>query len=331
MMRSCKKPVIGIVMGDAAGIGPEIIIKSLEKNELNLLCLPLVIGSQEIMERMAKAMNKKINFSGVSSIEKIKFSSNTIPVLDCEVEKNPHFCWGVVDAINGKNAIAYIKKAVQLAMSKEIEGIVIAPLNKESMHKGGLSFPDESTLLANLTHTKMVKTIVKWDKLFRATVIGHVPFRQIANLVTKERIIPVIKILSDTIKQFGIISPRIGVAALNPHGGEDGAFGDEEKKEIKPAVKSAQRMGIQVSGPFPADTIFVRARKGQFDGVVFLYHDQGNIAMKSVAFGKGAIIYSGLPFPCTSCTHGPAYGKAGKGRADPTSFEEALKTAIEIA
>jgi len=331
VMKNSKKPIIGIVMGDAAGIGPEIIIKALLKKEINSLCSPFVIGSQKIMEETAKAIHSKVIFVSLDSPKKeITFTPNSINVLNAEIEKNFNFRWGQVDAINGTNAVAYIKRAVELAMGKEIDGVVIAPLNKESMHKGGLSFPDEATFMAHFTKVKMVKIVVKWNKLFRSTAIGHVPFRQIADLVTKDRIIPVIKILFDTIKQFGITSPRIGVAALNPHGGEDGAFGDEEKKEIKPAVESAQKIGINVSGPFPADTIFARAMKGQFDGVVFLYHDQGNIAMKSAAFGKGVIIYSGLPFLCTSPAHGTAYGKAGEGRADPTSFEEAVKIVVEM-
>jgi 4-hydroxythreonine-4-phosphate dehydrogenase len=148
--------------------------------------------------------------------------------------------------------------------------------------------------------------------------------------VTKERIIPIIEKLSDTLKLLGMASPRIGVAGLNPHAGEGGAFGDEEIREIAPAVQSAQEMGIQVSGPHPADTIFVRAMKGEFQGVVFLYHDQGNIAMKVASLGKSVLVYSGLPFPCTGPTHGTAYDIAGKGEADSTSFQLATKLACEL-
>lgn len=329
MKKYSQKPVIGIIMGDAAGIGPEIIIKALEKQELISLCSPLIIGSKKIMEQAAGTMHKEITFTALDYPGELTTEMTAVPVLDCEIEENMNFRWGVADSINGRNTVACLKKGVELAMKKEIDGMVIAPLNKEAMHKGGLDFPDEITFMAHLAETK-VSTVIKWDKIFRSTVVGHVPFRQIPKMLTKERIIPVIKNLSDTIKRLMIKSPHIGVAALNPHGGEDGRFGDEEIREIGPAVKAAQKAGIQVSGPFPADTIFIRAMKGQFDGIVFLYHDQGNIAMKSAAFGNGVLIYTGLSFPCTSVAHGTAYGKAGKGTADPINLEEAIKMTVEM-
>ena len=324
-----RKPVIGMVMGDAAGIGPELIISALQNKDVAASASHFVIGSMEVMERAAQAMNNKVAFSRLESVGDLSSAGDRIAVLNCEEQRNPQLRWGVVDAINGSNSVAYMKKAVELALADKIDAVVIAPLNKEAMHISGFQFPDEITFLGDQTNTK-AHTVLSWNNIFRMSVTGHVPLRQVPDLVTKERIIPVIKKLSDTLNRLGMASPRIGVAGLNPHAGEGGAFGDEEIREIAPAVQSAQEMGIQASGPHPADTIFVRAMKGEIQGIVFLYHDQGNIAMKSAAFGKSVMVYAGLPFPCTGPTHGTAYDIAGQAKADPTSFQLAMKMARQM-
>lgn len=329
MTRPSRKPVIGLVMGDAAGIAPELIIKAFENEALTSTCSPFVIGNTSIMKLAASTMGRRLDFCPLKSVADIQPHATAIPILEGGID-NPNFKWGVVDSINGRNAVSYIEKGVDLGMRKEIDGMVIAPLNKESMHKGGMQFPDEIAFLGHLVKTR-VRTVIKWGKVFRSTVVGHVRFSKIAEMVTKANIVPVIDNLNNVIRQFGIDSPRIAVAALNPHGGEDGTFGDEEIREIAPAVESVKATGVQVSGPFPADTVFVRAIKGQFDGVVFLYHDQGNIAMKSAAFGEGVLIYTGVPFPCASVVHGCAYGKAGQNRADSTSFEDTVMTIAQMA
>ena len=164
-----------------------------------------------------------------------------------------------------------------------------------------------------------------WNDIYRSSVTGHVPLRTVADLVTRERVIPVIENLANTMSQLGVASPQIGVAGLNPHAGEGGAFGDEEIREIAPAVATAGQMGIDATGPHPGDTVFVRAMRGDFNGIVFQYHDQGNIGMHSASFGQGSMIYSGLPFPCAGPTHGTAYDLAGQGKADPTSFLQTTK------
>ncbi len=324
-----RKPVIGMVMGDAAGIGPEIILSAFQNKGVAEAASHFVIGSMEVMERAARTIDKKVPFCRLESVKDLNSAGDRIGVLNAEEQRNPHFRWGVVDAINGSNSVAYMKKAVELALGNEIDAVVIAPLNKEAMHVSGFQYPDESAFLGDLTKTRAYG-VPSWNNIFRMSVTAHIPLRQVADLVTKERIIPVIKRLSDTLSRMGIVSPRIGVAALNPHAGEGGAFGDEEIREIAPAVCSAQEMGILASGPYPADTIFVRAMKGEIQGVVFLYHDQGNIAMKTAAFGKSVLVYAGLPFPCTGTAHGTAYEIAGQAKADPTSFELALKLARQM-
>ena len=324
-----QKPVIAMVMGDAAGIGPEIIIRTLQNKEIAESASHFVIGSMEVMQQAAQLINQQTAFCKLASVGELTSTNGQIAVLNCEEQRNPQFRWGAVDAINGSNSVAYMKKAVELASQSKIDAAVIAPLNKEAMHRGGLQFPDEMSFLGDLTNST-VRNVISWNNIFRMSVTGHVPLRQVPDLVTRERIIPIIEKLSHTLRDLGMASPRIGVAGLNPHAGEGGAFGDEEIKEIAPAVQSAQEMGIEVSGPYSADTIFTRAMKGEFQGVVFLYHDQGNIAMKTAAFEEGVLLYSGLPFPCTGPTHGTAYDIAGTGKADATSFRLATKLVREL-
>ena len=234
------------------------------------------------------------------------------------------------DPINGANEVAQIERAVELAVAGQVDGVVIAPLNKEAMHQSGFGFPDEITFLGSLADTP-VKTVVTWNDICQTSVTGHVPLREVVDLVTGERIIPAIRRLWDTMGDLGVASPRIGVAGLNPHAGEGGAFGDEEIREIAPAIEAAKEMGIAISGPHPADTIHTRARRGEFTGVVFMYHDQGNTALKSAAFGEGVLMYTGLPFPCAGPTHGSAYDIAGQGKADATSLRRAVELVCQMA
>jgi 4-hydroxythreonine-4-phosphate dehydrogenase len=330
MSDDVNTPVVAIVMGDAAGIGPELVIHTLENAEVSSLASFVVLGNLRILQQAADALHKNITFQEIDAIDRGNFNTGKISVLDCDVEENTNIRWGVSEAINGTNAITQMKKAVELAVANIVDGVVIAPLNKEAMLNAGFQFPDEIAFLGSLTNAH-VKTVVTWNNIYRSSVTGHVSLREVADLVTRERIVPVIENLSNAMKDLGVESPQIGVAALNPHAGEGGAFGDEEIREITPAIEIAQKMGIDASGPHPADTIFVRAMKGDFNGVVFQYHDQGNISMHAAAFGEGVMIYSGLPFPCAGPTHGTAYDIAGQGKADPTSFNQATKMVCQLS
>lgn len=323
---------IGIIMGDTAGIGPEIIIKTLIDSKLRAPCDPLVIGSAEIMFLMNDILGNPADLVIVDKVTKENHLPDKIKILNCEVEKNKNFEWGVSDEINGRNSIVYIEEGIKMVSNGYVDGLIIAPLNKESMHKAGCTHPDESSLMREITGVPLVKLVVKWNDIFRSTVVGHVRFRDILANLEKKKIVKTIEYLGKAIELFTSSTPRIGVAALNPHAGEGGEFGDEEKIILTPAIKeSNKKFNYIVSGPYPADTILRRAIKKQLDGVVYLYHDQGNIAMKAVAFGEGVLIYAGLPFCVTSPGHGTAYGRAGKGYADPKNFSKALKVCIEIA
>lgn len=327
-----KAPNIGIIMGDAAGIGPEIIIKTLVDPKLHMQCNPLIIGSYKIMSLMNDILRNPLELSIADKVAEQEYVSGQIKIFHCEVEKNRHFKWGVPDKINGKNSIAYITEGLRIASEGYVDGLVIAPLNKESMHKAGCTHPDEGSLMREIAGVPLIKLVVKWNDIFRCTVVGHIRFRDILANLNKEKIVETIEYLGKTIELFIPSSPRIGIAALNPHAGEGGEFGDEEKTILAPAIEeSKKKFNYLVSGPFPADTVLLRAIRGQLDGVVYLYHDQGNIAMKAAAFGEGVIIYAGLPFCVTTPGHGTAYGRAGKGYADPKNFANALNVCIEIA
>lgn len=326
-----RKPRIGIVMGDAAGIGPEITIRSVTDPDIGRMCDLIVIGGAGPMSLMHRILGCPAPLAIISSSEKAEWSPGAIRVLDCDLQENRSFRWGVADGINGKNSVAHIGEAVRLATRGLFDGFVIAPLNKEAMHLGGCEHADEGALLQEVARVSLVKIVVRWDRIFRCSVVGHVAFQKIVENLTQDRIVKTVEYLGNTIRQFVASTPRIGVAALNPHGGEGGAFGDEEGTILLPAIEEAKRFGFEISGPYPADTILRRAMDGKLDGIVYLYHDQGNIAMKAAAFGEGVLIYSGLPFPVTGPGHGTAYGRAGKGYADPKNLQEAIKACVEMA
>lgn len=313
------QPLVAVPMGDAAGIGPELVLHAMQDEGLAARSSFLVLGGTHVLQRTAEALGVRASFVPVESADQARETTGGIPVLECEIERNPDFRWGESNAINGMNAIAQIRRAVELAQANEIDGVAIAPLNKEAMHKAGFEYPDEIAFLGALAGTT-VRTVVTWNGIYRSSVTGHVSLRAVPDLITQSRILPVLQNLWDTMGALGVEPRRIGIAGLNPHAGEDGAFGDEEIEVIAPAIEVARASGISLSGPHPGDTIFVRAMRGEFNGIVFMYHDQGNIPMKTAAFGEGVILYSGLPFPCAGPTHGSAYEIAGQAKADPGSF-----------
>lgn len=329
-MSNFKK--IGIIMGDAAGIGPEIIIKTFTDKEMDLSNTQIVvIGSFNIMSLMNDILGKPAELIRTDKILIEEYKCGNIPIFDCEVDQNNSFKWGVPDAVNGKNSIEYIRKGIELAINCNLDGIVFAPFNKESMHMAGSTHPDEFSLMKEITGIKKLKGVVKWNNIFRSSVVGHVAFKDIVLNLTQQDIVTTVEYLGKTIESFLDSEIRIGVAGLNPHAGDGGAFGDEEEKIIIPAIEeSKKRFPYLISGPFPADTVLVRAIRKQLDGIVYLYHDQGNIAMKSAAFGEGVLIYAGMPFCVTNPGHGTAYGRAGKGYADYNNFSQSLQACIEI-
>jgi 4-phospho-D-threonate 3-dehydrogenase / 4-phospho-D-erythronate 3-dehydrogenase len=319
-------------MGDPAGIGPEVIAKALAGAHLRTVCRSVVIGSLPVMERTVKALRLKLNVVRVHGHEPMAPRRGTVAVLDpLETPLRP-LKFGIAAAETGAASVAYIKKAVELAQVGCIEGMVTAPINKEAINLAGCRYPGHTELLADLTHANESGMMIVGGPLRIMFVTTHVAIKDLSALLTQAKIEKAIRLAQLALTTlFGIKRPRIGVAALNPHAGEHGLFGDEEARIILPASRATQQQGILASDPLPADTLFGKAAKGSFDGVVALYHDQGLIPLKLVAFGTCVNLTVGLPIIRTSVDHGTAFDIVGKGVADPGSLIEAIKLAARIA
>jgi 4-hydroxythreonine-4-phosphate dehydrogenase len=341
-MRKKAKVPIAITMGDAAGIGPEIIVKALECKDLRRKALPIVIGDAGTMEQALSIAKSNLKIQPIAEVEQAQDDPLLIPVLDLNNIDFPRLKHGQVDPMPGKAAVEYIQKAVSLAMEGRVGAIVTAPIHKEAINKAGFHYAGHTELLAHLTGTKEYCMLLAHGSFRVSHVTTHTSMRNSCDRIKKERVLTVIRLTYEFLKQLGLENPRIGVAGLNPHSGEDGLFGDEEKKEIIPAIEEAKGKGWNVEGPVPPDTVFTKMKGKQYDAVVAMYHDQGHIAVKLVGFsmkpgGKewdkmsGINMTLGLPIIRTSVDHGVAFGKAGEGRANPQSMVDAIKLAIQLA
>lgn len=336
-----NKPLIGISVGDPSGIGPEVTVKALANEEIYEICRPLVISDYKLMEDATRIANVKLKLNRIS--DQIKdgiYEFGTIDVLDMNnVDMSKH-TYKKVSAENGRSAFEYIKKVIELAMAGKIDATVTGPIHKEALNLAGFHYAGHTEIYSELTKTKDYVMMLVDDNFRIAHVSTHVPLKTACQLVKKERIVKVIKLAYDMLICLDIKNPKIAVAGLNPHAGEGGLFGDEEINEIKPAINSVRQEGIDAQGPFPPDTIFSRARGGEFDAVIAMYHDQGHIAMKTAGFvyvgdGKwssisGVNVTLGLPIIRTSVDHGVAFDKAGDGIANPQSMIQAIKLAVRL-
>jgi 4-phospho-D-threonate 3-dehydrogenase / 4-phospho-D-erythronate 3-dehydrogenase len=326
-----RLPVLGLTMGDPAGIGPEVIAKALAGKVVTRLCRPVVIGSRSVMEESVKTLRLGLKVVPVADPQESVPRANHIMVLDPLEQPIGRFKMGFAAPDTGAASVAFIKKAVTLALAGRIDGIVTAPINKEAMNLAGFHYPGHTELLADLTQSAEVGMMIVGGPLKIMFTTTHVAIRDLSSMLTPDRIAKAIRLahlgLSD---YFGIVKPKIGVAALNPHAGEHGLFGDEEGKKIVPAVRQARAAGIDVSDPMPADTLFGKAARGAYDGIVAMYHDQGLIPLKLVAFGTCVNVTVGLPIIRTSVDHGTAYDIAGKGVADAGSLLEAVKLGARL-
>ena len=335
-------PKLAITMGDPAGIGPEIIVKALKIKETYEKCAPIVVGDAKIMEMAVNQLGEDMKVNAVSDVSDAKFEYGTIDVFDLDCINMANFQQGVVQEQCGNAAFQYVVKAIELAMAKIVDGTVTAPLNKEALNLSGHHFDGHTEIYAHFTNTKKYAMLLA-DKFLRVIHVStHVPLRVACDRVKKDRIIEVTELITDACKQFGIANPRIGVAGLNPHASDGGLFGWEEEKEIIPAVEELTKRGYNVAGPVPPDSLFAKARCGQFDGCVAMYHDQGHIPFKVCGFqwdqktgkmesAEGVNITLGLPIIRVSVDHGTAFDVAGKGIASPSAMLLSIDYASRMA
>ncbi len=330
-MTTKERPIIAITMGDAAGIGPEIIVKALLSEQIYRICRPLVVGEGAIMQEAIKLVNRPLKLHSVKTVAEVESQFGTIDLLDLHNLDRKEVILGQICEACGRAAMEYITKAARLALEGEVKALVTAPINKEATRQAGYGEVGHLEFLAHLTGAAEYATMLVSGPLRVVHLTTHHSLRQACDLVTKERILARLKLTHDSFQGWGIKHPRIAVAALNPHAGEGGLFGSEEIEKIMPAIKEAQDLTIDARGPFPADSVFNRALSGEFDVVLALYHDQGHIPIKVYGFERSVSVALGLPLVRTSVDHGTAFDIAGKGIANPQSLEEAIKVAVRLS
>jgi 4-hydroxythreonine-4-phosphate dehydrogenase len=316
---------IAISMGDPAGIGPEIICKAFAAGACAAPDCYTVVGDSAVLEKAAGYCKLELLFNPVMSIDQAR--PGALNVLEQKRISPADFTLGQVSDRCGQASYEYVRAAIALALEKKIDAIVTAPINKEALKKAGIPFPGHTEILAHETGAPAPSMIFYQEHVAVAHVTTHCSLRTALGCISQDRISGHITTLHGLLRQLGVAHPRIAVAGLNPHAGENGLFGDEEEKHITPAIAKAARSGLTVSGPYPPDTVFMRAFKGEFDGVVSMLHDHGFVALKSRDFLRGVNITAGLPIIRTSVGHGTAFDIAGTGEASEKGLIEALKIA----
>ena len=324
-------PVIAIVMGDPAAIGPELIVKVLAEDTLHKRCRPFIIGDLPVMRDTAAGLGCSLQFRAIQDFAAARFDPGNIDVLNPPGHTLGALPPPAVHPKLGEAAARYLELAYQLAMQSCVNGVVMAPMNKESFRAGGYDYFDELQFLGDITGCDEPFILGAAGPVWAVAVTGHLPFKDIVSHITRERVRRYIEQLHQVLRKLGHAAPRIGCAALNPHAGEGGLLGREEIDVIAPAISDAQAATIDVSGPVPADIVFKRALDGDFDGVVCMYHDQMNIARKLQARSDIATLWMGLPVIGATTAHGTAFDIAGQGVADPGSLRAAMEYVIKLA
>lgn len=326
-----KKPVFGLTLGEAPGIGPELVVKALQDEEVRSLATWVIIGDERVYQQGAQIAKASLDYVKVDSSKEVG-ADRDIWMIDLGNLDPATYELGKLSPASGKVTGETLKYGLKLAQDKKLDGLVYAPLNKEALQRGGHHFEDEIHFFAELLHVQDgFGEINVMDNLWLTRLTSHIPLKEVSQHITKENVLKIIRFAHGTLTQAGIENPRIAVAGLNPHAGEGGLIGREEIDEILPAVQEAQQQGMNAHGPYPADTIFLRLDKEPFDCMVSMYHDQGQTGMKLLGFHKGVTVSGGLPVVLTTPAHGTAFDIAGKGIADPGAMRSAMKLAVRLA
>lgn len=326
-----KRPIIGIPLGDPAGVGPEIVVKSLNFDEIYEVSKPLVVGDKSSIEQAMKFCDISLDINVIEDPKDGLYTKGTIDLIDLNNIDIKTFKIGQVQAEGGRAAFDYIKTTIDLALEKKIDAMATTPINKESLKAAEVPYIGHTEILEDLTNTENPLTMFQVFDLRVFFMTRHVSLRQACDLIKEETVYEFIQRCKEAIEVIGVKNPRLAIAGLNPHSGENGLFGYEEVDEIAPAVKRAQELGIDIVGPIPADSVFHFGLKGRYDAVLSLYHDQGHIATKMVDFERTISITNNMPFLRTSVDHGTAFDIAGTGKVSEVSMVEAIKLAALYA
>jgi 4-phospho-D-threonate 3-dehydrogenase / 4-phospho-D-erythronate 3-dehydrogenase len=323
-----KRPVLGLTIGDPAGVGPEICIKALSRKEVGEICRPVLYGDERVLLRAMEVVSASARLHRVGEAAEFRDGAINVVSLDNVPES---WEYGKVQAACGRAAYEFIVRALEDAKAGKIAGVVTGPINKESMNTAGIHFAGMTEIFAELTGTKDYSMMLTGGPLKVIHVSTHISMRDAIDRVRKERVLQVIRLGDGMLRDLGYERRRIAVAGLNPHSSENGLFGYEEEREVIPAIEAAMADGLDVTGPVPPDTVFMKAAAGAFDIVVAMYHDQGHIPLKLLDFMGGVNVTVGIPVIRTSVDHGTAFDIAGTGTADETSMIKAIELGVQFA
>ncbi|MEW6755067.1 MAG: 4-hydroxythreonine-4-phosphate dehydrogenase PdxA [Candidatus Latescibacterota bacterium] len=325
-----ERPLIGVTVGDPAGIGPEIVVRALDQAETSAAVRAVVFADRIALEQATEALHAQVELHAIRSPAEGYFVPGVIDYVEVPALTGP-VPWGRISAEGGRAGFAYLEAAARAALAGEVLGLATAPLNKGSLQAAGVPYIDHTAALAALAGRRepMTLFVVRTLRIFFLT--RHIAFRQIPDAITRQGILQALPLCRLYLRQLGIEEPTMAVAGLNPHSGEQGLFGREEVEVIAPAVQEAQARGWPVVGPVPADSVFARCLEGRFDGVLSLYHDQGHIAAKTLDFHGTVSLTMGLEFLRTSVDHGTAFDIAGQGKADARAMQAAIRAAAKYA
>jgi 4-hydroxythreonine-4-phosphate dehydrogenase len=324
-------PKVGITLGDPTGIGPEIVVKALSKKAPYQFCRPIVFGDQRVLLKTIHRLGTRTDVEILKEAPEEGYSPRKIFLLPLSQLGSASLRFGKPDRACGLAMVRYVEEAVRWVRDRKLDALTTCPINKQAIREAGYPFPGHTELLAHLARASAVAMMFVGSKWKIVLVTTHLPLHQVAQSITKDRVLSTIRLTAEGLgKYFGIPRPRIAVLGLNPHSGEEGVLGDEERREIIPALKKAKSRGIDVEGPFPADSFF-NLSDSSFDAVVAMYHDQGLIPIKMLDFQRAINFTLGLPFIRTSVGHGTAYDIAGKGLADPNNLINAILLASNLS
>ena len=326
-----KKPIVAITMGDAAGIGPEIASKALQREDVYDMCRPVVLGDAGVIRDIIAVCGLDLQVNAIDDVEKGVYTYKTIDVLDYKDIDLSKRRFGELSAMCGEAAVRYTKEACQMAMDKKIGAMVSAPLNKAAMRMAGYHYEGQTQIVGEMTKSENYGMLSILGDLRILMYSTHMSLEEACNYVTYERTLDVIRLANEGLKFFNKKDAVIAISGINPHCGEGGLFGRQEVDAMIPAIEQAQKEGINVVGPIAADVVFYQANKGEYDLVIAMYHDQSAMVVKLLGFGSVVTLLAGVPVIRTSTGHGTAFDIAGKNIADANNLYEAVKTAASLA